>query len=48
MSIVDMAGTDFAKVLSAQRINTLNPDTASLCASISYSTAKEVAHLLNQ
>ena len=48
MSIVELAGTDFAKVLSVQRINTLNPDTASLCASISYATAKEVAHLLNQ
>jgi hypothetical protein len=28
MSIVELAGTDFAKILSAQRINTLNPDTA--------------------
>lgn len=48
MSIEELAGTDFAKVLSAKRINTLNPDTARLCASISYSTAEEVAHLLNK
>ena len=48
MTMEELAATDFAKVLSAKRINTLNPNGVSSCASISHSTAQQVAHLLNQ
>ena len=48
MTMEELAATDFAKVLSAKRINTLNPNGVSSCASISHSTAQQVANLLNQ
>jgi hypothetical protein len=48
MTMEELAATDFAKVLSAKRINTLNPNGVRSCASISHSTAQQVAHLLNQ
>jgi KilA-N domain len=48
MSFEELAATDFAKVLSAKRINTLNPYGADICAQISHDAGKEVAHLLNQ
>jgi hypothetical protein len=48
MTMEELAATDFAKVLSAKRINTLNPNGVNSCASISHSTAQEVANLLNQ
>jgi hypothetical protein len=48
MTMEELAATDFAKVLSAKRINTLNPNGVNSCASISHSTAQQVANLLNQ
>lgn len=48
MTMEELAATDFAKVLSAKRINTLNPYGADICAQISHDAGKEVAHLLNQ
>ncbi len=48
MTIEELTSTDFAKILSAKRINTLSPDGAKSCASISHSAAKQVALLLNQ
>lgn len=48
MTMEELAATDFAKVLSAKRINTINPNGVSSCASISHSTAQQVANLLNQ
>ena len=48
MTMEELAATDFAKVLSAKRIHTLNPNGVSSCASISHSTAQQVANLLNQ
>jgi hypothetical protein len=48
MTMEELAATDFAKVLSAKRINTLDPNGVSSCASISHSTAQQVANLLNQ
>ncbi|HAT12956.1 MAG TPA: hypothetical protein DCS91_04635 [Microcoleaceae bacterium UBA11344] len=48
MTMEELAATDFAKVLSAKRINTLNPYGADICARISHHAGKEVAHLLNQ
>ncbi|MCL1465948.1 KilA-N domain-containing protein [Argonema galeatum] len=48
MNIEELSTTDFAKVLSTKRINTLNPDNARSCASISYSAAQQIANLLNQ
>jgi len=48
MTIEELTSTDFAKILSAKRINTLSPDDAKSCASISHSAAKQVANLLNQ
>lgn len=46
MDIEELASTDFAKVLSAKRINQLKADSATTCANISYHTAKQVASLL--
>lgn len=48
MTIEELATTDFAKILSAKRINTLNPKDAKSCASISYAASHQVANLLNQ
>ncbi|MBE9224007.1 KilA-N domain-containing protein [Phormidium sp. LEGE 05292] len=48
MNIEELATTDFAKVLSAKRICSLNPSDAKRCASISYAAAKQVANLLNE
>ncbi|MEZ2319068.1 MAG: KilA-N domain-containing protein [Microcoleus sp.] len=48
MTIEELAATDFVKVLSAKRINTLNLNGVNSCASISHSTAQQVANLLNQ
>ena len=48
MNIEELATTDFAKILSAKRINALNPNGATSCANISHAAAQQVAHLLNQ
>lgn len=48
MTIEELATTDFAKILSAKRINTLNPNDAKSCASISYAASQQIANLLNQ
>ncbi|MGA9379950.1 MAG: KilA-N domain-containing protein [Phormidium sp.] len=48
MTIEELATTDFAKVLSAKRINTLNPNNSRQCASISCAAAQQVANLLKQ
>ncbi len=48
MSLEELATTDFAKVLSAKRINTFNAMGAKACANISYAAAQQVAQLLNQ
>ena len=48
MSLEELATTDFAKVLSAKRINTSNAEGAKACENISYAAAQQVAQLLNQ
>ncbi len=48
MNIEELSSTDFAKVLSAKRINTFHPNDPKSCASISHTVAQQVAHLLHQ
>ncbi|GAA6619763.1 KilA-N domain-containing protein [Scytonema sp. NUACC26] len=48
MNIEELTTSDFAKVLSAKRINIRNPNDAKACASISYKTASQVTQLLNE